>query len=127
MGMRIQCAQCHNHPFDRWTMDDYYSFAAFFAQIGRKAGADPRETIVFNAGGGEVNHLVGGRAMPPKFLGGAAPDVTGTRSPRSAGRVARVAREPVLRQEPGQHRVGPLSSAAASSTKSMMCASAIRP
>jgi hypothetical protein len=77
MGMRIQCAQCHNHPFDRWTMDDYYSFAAFFAQIGRKAGADPRETIVFNSGGGEVNHLVGGRAMPPKFLGGAVPDVAG--------------------------------------------------
>jgi hypothetical protein len=42
MGMRIQCAQCHNHPFDRWTMDDYYSFAAFFSQIGRKAGEDPR-------------------------------------------------------------------------------------
>jgi hypothetical protein len=77
MGMRIQCAQCHNHPFDRWTMDDYYSFAAFFAQIGRKAGADPREMIVFNAGGGEVNHLVGGRAMPPKYLGGAVPDVAG--------------------------------------------------
>jgi hypothetical protein len=77
MGMRIQCAQCHNHPFDQWTMDDYYSFAAFFAQIGRKAGADPRETIVFNAGGGEMNHLVGGRAMPPKFLGGAAPDCAG--------------------------------------------------
>ncbi|HEX2475361.1 MAG TPA: DUF1549 domain-containing protein [Lacipirellulaceae bacterium] len=77
MGMRVQCAQCHNHPFDRWTMDDYYSFAAFFAQIGRKAGADPRETIVFNSGGGEVNHLVGGRAMPPKFLGGAVPDVAG--------------------------------------------------
>jgi hypothetical protein len=58
-------------------MDDYYSFAAFFAQIGRKAGSDPRETIVFNSGGGEVNHLVGGRAMPPKFLGGATPDCTG--------------------------------------------------
>ena len=38
MGMRIQCAQCHNHPFDRWTQDDYYGFAAFFAQIGRKQG-----------------------------------------------------------------------------------------
>jgi hypothetical protein len=58
-------------------MDDYYSFAAFFAQIGRKAGADPRETIVFNSGGGEVNHLVGGRAMPPKFLGGAVPEIAG--------------------------------------------------
>ena len=77
MGMRIQCSQCHNHPFDRWTMDDYYSFAAFFAQIGRKQGADPRETIVFNSGGGEMNHLVGGRVMPPKFLGGATPDCTG--------------------------------------------------
>ncbi len=77
MGMRIQCAQCHNHPFDRWTMDDYYSFAAFFAQIGRKPGTDPRETIVFNSGGGEVNHIVGGRVMPPKFLGGAVPDCTG--------------------------------------------------
>ena len=43
MGIRTQCAQCHNHPFDRWTMDDYYSFAAFFAQIGRKQGEDYRE------------------------------------------------------------------------------------
>ena len=42
MGMRIQCAQCHNHPFDRWTMDDYYGFAAFFSQIGRKGSDDPR-------------------------------------------------------------------------------------
>lgn len=77
MGMRIQCAQCHNHPFDRWTMDDYYSFAAFFSQIGRKTGEDPRETIVFNSGGGEVKHLVDGRVMKPKFLGGAEPDLAG--------------------------------------------------
>jgi Protein of unknown function (DUF1549)/Protein of unknown function (DUF1553) len=77
MGIRVQCAQCHNHPFDRWTQNDYYSFAAFFAQIGRKQGEDYRETIVFNSGGGEVNHPVGGRVMPPKFLGGEAPDVSG--------------------------------------------------
>jgi len=77
MGMRIQCAQCHNHPFDRWTMDDYYSFAAFFAQIGRKTGEDNRETIIFNQGGGGVRHPVGNRDMPPKFLGGATPDVNG--------------------------------------------------
>ncbi|MBI3837093.1 MAG: DUF1553 domain-containing protein, partial [Planctomycetia bacterium] len=63
--------------FDRWTMDDYYSFAAFFAQIGRKQGEDYRETIVFNSGGGEVAHPVGGRRMAPKFLGGAEPDVNG--------------------------------------------------
>lgn len=77
MGMRIQCAQCHNHPFDRWTMDDYYSFAAFFSQIGRKRAEDPRETIIFNSRSGEVRHLVGNRVMKPKFLGGIEPDVTG--------------------------------------------------
>lgn len=77
MGMRIQCAQCHNHPFDRWTQDDYYGFAAFFSQVGRKQGEDYREKIVFNSGGGEVNHPVGGRAMKPKFLGGAEPDTAG--------------------------------------------------
>lgn len=77
MGMRIQCAQCHNHPFDRWTMDDYYGFANFFSQIGRKPGEDPRETIVFNSGGGEVANPVGNRVIPPKFLGGGAPDVAG--------------------------------------------------
>lgn len=77
MGMRIQCAQCHNHPFDRWTMDDYYGFAAFFAQIGRKPGEDPRETIVFNSGGGDVRHPVDSRVMVPKFLGGDVPDLAG--------------------------------------------------
>jgi hypothetical protein len=77
MGMRIQCAQCHNHPFDRWTMDDYYSFAAFFSQIGRKNGEDPRERIVFNRGSGDVKHPVGGATMAPRFLGGEAPDLKG--------------------------------------------------
>ena len=77
MGMRIQCAQCHNHPFDRWTMDDYYSFAAFFSQIGRKAAEDPRERIIYNRGGGEVRHMVTNQVMQPKFLGGATPDVRG--------------------------------------------------
>ncbi len=77
MGLRTQCAQCHNHPFDRWTMDDYYGFAAFFSQIGRKTGEDYRETIIYNRGSGEVRHLVGGRVMKPKFLGGEEPDVKG--------------------------------------------------
>ncbi|WP_435016553.1 DUF1549 domain-containing protein [Tundrisphaera sp. TA3] len=77
MGMRIQCAQCHNHPFDRWTQDDYYGFTAFFAQIGRKQAEDYRETIIFNSGGGETKHPVGGRVMKPKFLGAEMPDVAG--------------------------------------------------
>ncbi|MFT7643512.1 MAG: hypothetical protein ACI9G1_005278, partial [Pirellulaceae bacterium] len=77
MGIRTQCAQCHNHPFDRWTMDDYYSFAAFFSQIGRKTGEDYRETIVFNGGSGEVTHPVTKAVMAPKFLGGVAPETKG--------------------------------------------------
>src|SRR5262245_3639183 len=77
VGMRIQCAQCHNHPFDRWTMNDYYGFAAFFSQIGRKATVDPRELVVFNSGGGEVANPVTKQQMKPKFLGGAEPDVVG--------------------------------------------------
>ncbi len=77
MGMRMQCAQCHNHPFDRWTMNDYYSFAAFFSQVGRKNAEDPREKIIFNSGGGDVRHPVGNRVMQPKFLGDEVPDVKG--------------------------------------------------
>jgi len=75
MGMRIQCAQCHNHPFDRWTMNDYYGFASFFSQVQRKRGEDPRETIVTAGGGGEVKHPVTGQPVPPKFLGGDAPEI----------------------------------------------------
>jgi len=71
MGMRIQCAQCHNHPFDRWTQNDYYNFAALFSQIGRKRGEDTREQIVFNSNGGEVKHPVTGKNAEPTFLGGA--------------------------------------------------------
>jgi hypothetical protein len=77
LGIRIQCAQCHNHPFDRWTMDDYYGFTAFFAQIGRKRSDDYREWMVYNSGGGEVRHPVGNQVMKPKFLGGEAPELEG--------------------------------------------------
>jgi hypothetical protein len=74
MGTRIQCAQCHNHPFDRWTMDDYYSFAAFFAQVKRKPAEDPRERIVYDEGG-EIQNPVTKKNMSPKFLGSPTPDL----------------------------------------------------
>lgn len=77
MGMQIQCAQCHNHPFDRWTQDDYYGFAAFFAQVGRKRSEDYREQIVFNSGGGETRHPVTGQNAVPTFLGGGKPEERG--------------------------------------------------
>jgi len=75
LGMRIQCAQCHNHPFDRWTMSDYYGFAAFFSQVGYKQAADPRELTIYNSGVGEMRHPVGNGIVAPKYLGGAAPQI----------------------------------------------------
>jgi len=69
LGTRIQCAQCHNHPFDRWTMDDYYGFAAFFSQVGYKQAPDPREIMVFNAAAGELRHPLDNRVVRPAFLG----------------------------------------------------------
>ena len=77
LGIRIQCAQCHNHPFDRWTMDDYYGFTAFFSQIARKRSEDYREWMVYNSRGGEARHPVGGRVMKPKFLGAEEPNLQG--------------------------------------------------
>lgn len=75
MGTRIQCAQCHNHPFDRWTMEEYYQFAAFFAQVKRKKAEDPREQIIFD-GGGEMQNPLTKKTAVPKFLGGAVPDTS---------------------------------------------------
>ena len=77
MGIRTQCAQCHNHPFDRWTMDDYYGFASFFSQVGRKNAEDYREKIVYNRFSGEVNHLVTKKPIPPRYLGADSPETKG--------------------------------------------------
>jgi len=77
LGIRLQCAQCHNHPFDRWTQDDYYGFAAFFAQVGRKRAEDPREYVIYDRRGGEVRHPVTKRTVRPRFLGGEAPELGG--------------------------------------------------
>jgi hypothetical protein len=77
LGMRIQCAQCHNHPFDRWTMDDYYGFASFVSQVGYKQAKDPREITVYNSGEGNLAHPVAGREVRPKYLGGEIAELNG--------------------------------------------------
>jgi hypothetical protein len=77
-GVRLQCAKCHNHPFERWTQDDYYSFAAFFAQVQRKPdrlepGANPQTPggeIIYLTRGGDVTQPRTKKVMPPKPLGG---------------------------------------------------------
>ena len=72
MGTRIQCAQCHNHPFDRWTMDDYFGFAALFAQVRKKPAEDPHEQIIYD-GGGQIAHPVTKANAIPRFLGADEP------------------------------------------------------
>ena len=73
-GVQIQCAECHNHPFDRWTMDDYYGFVSFFTGIKRKRGAEPREFYIYNdLAGAPSRHLVDGRPMSATVLGGSEP------------------------------------------------------
>jgi hypothetical protein len=80
LGTRLQCAQCHNHPFDRWTQDDYYSWAALFARIDYKIVDNKRlddldknefvgEQIVLVKDEGEVNDPRTGQKAPPRFLG----------------------------------------------------------
>jgi hypothetical protein len=81
LGVRVQCAQCHHHPAERWSQDDYYGLAAVFARVGRKGGfADaevPTNQTIFVAAEGRVEHPRTKRTMTPRPLGG--PDFTATR------------------------------------------------
>ena len=70
LGVRIQCAKCHNHPFERWTQDDYYGFAAFFSRVRQKKGPLPDDEVIFTADAGDVHQPRTGQAMKPKALGG---------------------------------------------------------
>ena len=83
-GIRIQCSQCHNHPFDRWTMDDFYGFVSFFTGVKRKAASEAREFYVWDdPNAAPAKQLLDNHPCPPKFLGGAEPDVKG-KDPRNA-------------------------------------------
>jgi Protein of unknown function (DUF1553)/Protein of unknown function (DUF1549) len=70
LGVRIQCAKCHNHPFERWTQDDYYGFAAFFSRVRQKRGNLPDEEVIFTVNNGDVRQPRTGQVMKPKALGG---------------------------------------------------------
>ncbi|QDU27979.1 Bacterial Ig-like domain (group 2) [Anatilimnocola aggregata] len=65
LGARLQCAKCHNHPFERWTQDNYYGMAAFFNRVQRKKSARPDELVVYMARGGEVTQPRTNKQMKP--------------------------------------------------------------
>ncbi len=92
LGVRIQCAKCHNHPFERWTQDDYYGFAAFFSRIKRKAGSLPEDEVVYGADAGEVKQPRTGKTMKPKALGGPTFDDSGSPDPNMLDRRESLAR-----------------------------------
>ncbi len=89
LGVRIQCAKCHNHPFERWTQDDYYGFAAFFSRVKRKAGSLPEDEVVYASNAGEVRQPRTGKTMKPKALGGPTFDDSGSPDPNTAAKPER--------------------------------------
>ncbi len=77
LGVRVQCAKCHNHPFERITQTDYFGLAAFFAQVrfkGTQFGLD--DEIVYVGRGGNVQHPLTKKPQPPVAFGTAAEGLT---------------------------------------------------
>ncbi|QDU39458.1 Bacterial Ig-like domain (group 2) [Maioricimonas rarisocia] len=74
LGVRLACAKCHHHPFEKYSQADYYSFAAFFARIGTKNseefGLFGREAVVMVRNSGDVRHPRTGQLLKPKPLDG---------------------------------------------------------
>ncbi len=73
LGVRLDCAKCHHHPFEIWGQDDFYSFAAHFGRIGRKgtgisAPISGSEETVFAVATGAVKHPLTGKVMTPAVL-----------------------------------------------------------
>ena len=69
MGTRISCANCHNHPYERITQDDYWGYGAFFARVSFKRGLGDEQAVIVKKDGG-VNQPRTGQSMKPKGLGG---------------------------------------------------------
>ncbi|MEZ6061941.1 MAG: DUF1549 and DUF1553 domain-containing protein [Planctomycetaceae bacterium] len=86
LGVRIQCAQCHHHPAERWSQADYYGLAAVFARVGRKGGfADaevPTNETIFVSDTGQVVHPRTQEVLRPTALGGEIFEIRRHEDPR---------------------------------------------
>lgn len=88
LGVRLECAKCHHHPFEKWSQHDFYSFAAYFGKVGRKGtGLSPPisggEEIIYASTTGDVKHPVTGEVLAPSPLFGQADAAEGS-DPREA-------------------------------------------
>ena len=77
LGIRLECAKCHHHPFESWGQEQFYEFAAYFARVGHKGAAiappiAAGEETVFLKKSGTVKHPLTGQVLPPKPLFGSA-------------------------------------------------------
>jgi len=87
LGTRLECARCHNHPNEKWTLTDFHAFSAFFGKIGRKgAGVSPPISggteWFYHGGSGSVKHPVNGDTLAPKPPDAPAPKLGDEADPR---------------------------------------------
>jgi hypothetical protein len=82
LGLRLQCAKCHHHPYERWSQDDYYGLAGFFSRLGRKGlGEPPPYYASRTRTTSEVNPRTG-KPIEPKLLDGPVLDIPPEEDPR---------------------------------------------
>ncbi len=82
LGLQIECAECHDHPFDHWKQTDFWGYAAFFAQLRRPDMNQPgMQMALVDTNEGDVRHPKSGEVVPPRYPSGGAPgeDELGTR------------------------------------------------
>jgi hypothetical protein len=85
LGLRLQCAQCHHHPYEKWSQQDYYAFAAFFTQVGRKPGSQPGEEVIYHKRGlATATHKKTKLPVKPAGLGTAPMNLSPDDDPRQA-------------------------------------------
>lgn len=85
LGIRMQCAQCHHHPYEQWSQEDYFSFTAFFSTISKKNVRKlPEEDIIYhNRKVAQAKHPNTNELLKPRLLGETASlEIPGTRDPR---------------------------------------------
>ncbi|MBI3412265.1 MAG: DUF1553 domain-containing protein [Planctomycetes bacterium] len=90
LGLRMACAQCHHHPYEKWSQDDYWGLAAFFGRVGRKnmptpggiAGQQFQSMVIFNRSSGAVTNKRTGQPAKITPLDGAPMDVSAEDDPR---------------------------------------------
>jgi hypothetical protein len=84
LGVRLQCARCHHHPYERWGQADYYGLAGFFTRLGRKSfGEPPPYFASANVTTGEKDPTTG-KTPEPKYPDGVVAKFTAEEDPRHA-------------------------------------------